>query len=321
MPNENLILAVDVGGTKTLLMLAEIVEGVPRAVHEARYENSQFDSLESILSDFLGTRYQPGAACIAVAGPIQGRHAGLTNLPWQIDADELERHFGFGQVRLINDFVAVGYGIEALGPDDMVMLQAGNPLAHAPRVVLGAGTGLGECLLVWGNGHYEVVASEGGHVDFAPTDERQIDLLRQLQPKFGHVSYERVLSGPGLVAIHACLRAGDEALQMLNGPADVTDAALAGDPSAMRALEMFISIYGAQAGNLALTCLARGGIFIAGGIAPRIIDHIRAGGFLRAFLDKGRHACLMAEMPLQVVMNPNVGLLGAALTAARMTSR
>jgi glucokinase len=317
MPSDNLILAGDVGGTKTLLMLAEVIQGVPRAVHEVRYENSQFDSLESILADFIGTRYQPGAACFAVAGPIDGRQASLTNLPWQIDADRLEKHFGFGQVRLINDFVAVAYGIEALGPDDLIQLQSGKPLAHAPRVVLGAGTGLGECLLVWGDGHYEVIASEGGHVDFAPTNELQIGLLRQLQSKFGHVSYERILSGPGLVAIHDYLRADN---QKLNDPADVTDAAFAGEKTAMCALEMFIAIYGAQAGNLALTCLARGGVFIAGGIAPRIIDQIRAGGFMRAFLEKGRHARLMAEMPVQVVINPNVGLLGAALTAARLTA-
>lgn len=318
MPNENLILAGDVGGTKTLLMLAEIVEGVPRAVHEARYENSQFDSLENILSDFLGTRYRPVATCFALAGPIEDRHARLTNLPWQIDADQLEQHFSIGQVRLINDFVAVGYGIEALEPDDLVTLQEGKPLARAPRVVLGAGTGLGECLLVWENGHYEVIASEGGHVDFAPADELQIDLLRQLQSTFGHVSYERVLSGPGLVAIHECLRAGDEMLPLRNDPADVTEAALAGDALAVRALEMFISIYGAQAGNMALTCLARGGVFVAGGIAPQIIGSIRQGGFVRAFLNKGRHARLMAEMPVHVVKNEKVGLLGAALTAGRM---
>lgn len=317
MPNDNLILAGDVGGTKTLLMLAEIGQGVPRTVHEARYENSQFDSLESILADFLGTRYHPVAACFAVAGPIDGRQASLTNLPWQIDADRLEKHFGFGQVRLINDFVAVGYGIEALGLDDLVQLQAGIPLAHAPRVVLGAGTGLGECLLVWGNGHYEVIASEGGHVDFAPADELQIGLLRWLQSNYGHVSYERILSGPGLVAIHDYLRADN---QKLNDPADVTDAAFAGEKIAMLALEMFIQIYGAQAGNLALTCLARGGVFIAGGIAPRIIDQIRAGGFMRAFLEKGRHARLVAEMPVQVVINPNVGLLGAASIAGRMAA-
>ena len=320
MPNANLVLAGDVGGTKTLLMLAEISQGVPRAVREARYDNSRFDSLEGILADFLGTHYQPCVACFAVAGPIAGRQASLTNLPWQIDADELEKTFGFSQVRLINDFVAVGYGIEALGPDDMVQLQEGKPLAHAPCVVLGAGTGLGECLLAWGNGHYEVIASEGGHVDFAPADELQIGLLRQLQSTFGHVSYERVLSGPGLVAIHECLHSGDEKYPALTDPADITDAALAGDPVAMRTLEMFIAIYGAQAGNLALTCLARGGVFIAGGIAPRIIDQIRAGGFMRAFLEKGRHSCLMAEMPVQVVMNPNVGLLGAALTAGRMAA-
>lgn len=318
MPSKNLILAGDVGGTKTLLMLAETVEGLPRAVHEARYENSQFDSLETILSDFLGTYYQPGAACFAVAGPIEGRCAKLTNLSWRIDADALARRFCFQQAHLINDFVAVGYGIEALGPSDLVTLQAGNPQPHAPCAVIGAGTGLGECLLVWENGHYKVIASEGGHVDFAPADDTQIALLQHLRAQFGHVSYERVLSGPGLVAIHECLRAGDKTLPQLNAPADVTDAAFAGDLIAMRALEMFIGIYGAQAGNLALTCLARGGVFVAGGIAPRIIDKIREAGFMQAFLEKGRHARLMAEMPVHVVINPNVGLLGAALVAGRM---
>jgi glucokinase len=314
----NLILAGDVGGTKTLLLIAENIDGVPRAVHEARYENIQFESLEAVLSDFLGTGYRPAASCFAIAGPIEGREARLTNLPWKIDADALGQRFGFIQAKLINDFVAVGYGIEALGSSDLVTLQEGKIQAHAPRVVLGAGTGLGECLLVWGDGHYEVVASEGGHVDFAPTDALQIDLLRQLQAQFGHVSYERVLSGSGLSAIYELLRVNEHSATGLNDPAEISQAALLGDPLATRALEMFIGIYGAQAGNLALTCLARGGVYVAGGIAPQIIDKIRAGGFMRAFLDKGRHARLMDVMPVHVVMNPKVGLLGAALAACRV---
>lgn len=316
--NENLILAGDVGGTKTLLMLAEIVEGVPRAAHEARYENAQFDSLETILSDFLGARYQPAVACFAVAGPIEGRCTKLTNLLWRIDADALVKRFGFQRAHLINDFVAVGYGIEALGPSDLITLQAGNPLPHAPCVVIGAGTGLGECLLVWGESGYELIASEGGHVDFAPADETQIALLRHLRAQFGHVSYERVLSGPGLAAIYGFLRAGETSVPELNDPAAISRVALAGDSVAADALRIFISIYGAQAGNLALNCLARGGVFIAGGIAPQIINKIREGDFMRAFLEKGRHAHLMAEMPVHVVINPNVGLLGAALAASRM---
>jgi glucokinase len=314
---ENLILAADVGGTKTLLMLAEISEGKPRSVREARYENAQFDSLDAILADFLAAAPRPAAACFAVAGPIEGRCARLTNLPWLIDADGLEAEIGLGRARLINDFVAVGYGIEALGPADLVTLQPGSPLPAAPRAVLGAGTGLGECLLVWGAGHYEVIASEGGHVDFAPVDEEQIGLLRHLYKQFGRVSYERVLSGPGLADIYAYIR-GDQLAPPLSDPASITQAALNGDQLAAQALDMFISIYGAQAGNLALTCLARGGVYVAGGIAPQIIEKIQLGSFKRAFLDKGRHARLMAEMPLHVVINPKVGLLGAALAAARL---
>lgn len=316
---ENLILAADVGGTKTLLMLAEIGDGKPCSVREARYENARFNSLEAILADFLSAGSHPGAACFAVAGPIEGRSARLTNLPWLIDADRLESGMGLGRVRLVNDFVAVGYGIEALVPADLVTLQPGSPLATAPRVVLGAGTGLGECLLVWGAGHYEVIASEGGHVDFAPGDEEQIGLLRHLQRQFGHVSYERVLSGPGLAAIHAYLQEGQLAPE-LSDPAAITQAARMGDRLAAKALDMFISIYGAQAGNLALTCMARGGVYVAGGIAPQIIEKIQLGGLKRSFLDKGRHSRLMAEMPLHVVINPKVGLLGAALAAMRLAS-
>lgn len=333
-PRDKLVLAGDIGGTKTLLQLCRFSSGGEcRIIHEERYDSKAHGGLAPLLRAFMNAASSaavPAAACFGVAGPVEGRRAGLTNLPWQIDAAEISREFGIPAVRLINDFEAIGYGIEALVPGDLVTLQEGKAGGNLNRVVIGAGTGLGVGLLVWRGDGYEVLASEGGHVDFAPQDDLQIGLWRHLSQQFGHVSYERLLSGGGLFHIYSFLRDSGRvespelrlAMQAGDPAATIAGFALRGeDPLAMLALDTFTAIYGAQAGNLALTMLAGGGVYVAGGIAPKIIDRIKEGGFMRAFLNKGRYANFMATVPVHVVMNQKAGLLGAARCAASLISK
>ena len=330
-----LILAGDIGGTKTLLLLAEVTGRHVHVLREQRFDSAVHSSIVPMVQELLhgfpvseNSQSQIQSACFGVAGPIGGRHAKLTNLTWSLDADEIASACGFTNVKLINDFEAVGYGIEALNPQDFVMLQAGQQDAQGTRVVLGAGTGLGVCFLTLCGGQYQVIPSEGGHMDFAPTDELQSALLLYLQNIFGHVSYERILSGSGLVAIYQFLvqsNEGKESLElkqaMQTGDAAAAIAAFAlseKDTLASNALDLFVKIYGAQAGNLALTLLTKGGVYVAGGIAPKIIERIKAGGFMQTFLDKGRYKQMLSNMPVNVIVNEKVGLLGAALVASRL---
>ncbi len=305
----SLVLAGDIGGTKTLLLLAES-DGL-RPVKEERFENRDHPDFSAILARFLGSE-RPASACFAVAGPVAGNRADLTNLPWTLDGHALTAELGF-PVCLINDFEAVGYGIDALGAADLETLQASEPQPQGVRAVLGAGTGLGEGFMVWQGDGYKVFPSEGSHADFAPADERQEGLLHYLREKYGHVSWERVVSGPGLADIYAYLGGGAA------DPAAIAEAALSGsDGAAVEALEIFISAYGAEAGNLALKLLPKGGLYVAGGIAPKILLKLKDGGFMQTFRAKGRFAGLLATIPVHVVKNPNVGLLGAALAALRL---
>lgn len=321
------LLAVDVGGTHTRAQLAEIVAGIPRPCDERHYASGSHPDLTSILRDFLDTTgAHPRHACIAVAGPINhhewGQSARVTNLPWTLDSRALAADLGLDSLQIINDFEAVGHGIAALQPDDLATLQPGEPRVGALRAALGAGTGLGQALLMPRGTGYDVIGTEGGHVDFAPQGDLQLALLRDLQAQFGHVSCERLLSGAGLAHIDTFLRrhrSGAAALAPAGDPAAaVSRAALAGsDPIAVEALREFVRIYGAQAGNLALACLPFGGLFIAGGIAPKILPALRNGDFLQAFLAKGRMEPLLRRIPVHVITHPAPGLLGAALYAAR----
>lgn len=330
------VLAGDIGGTNTRLILADCTDNVCIPVVERVYPSAAHADLAPIVLGFLESTGEAGSAleraCFAVAGPVQedptGQVARITNLPWELHSARLAAVLGIPRVRLINDFQGMGYGIDALSSADFEELQTGREIPHAPRVIIGAGTGLGQAILIWQTDHYEVYPTEGGHVDFAPTDERQIALLREMMREFGRVSYERVVSGPGLIRIYSFLRdQGEttespelrEAMHQGDPAAAISAFALTrNDPLASMALDLFIQVYGAQAGNLALTCLARGGVYIAGGIAPRIIERLRSGAFLQAFNDKGRMAPLTAEMPVRVILNPKVGLLGAALAATRL---
>lgn len=331
---EKLLLAGDIGGTKTLLQLVRVDNGNFCSIYERRFESAAYRDFNSLVDEFMraatlipAAARPVDAACFGVAGPIHGQSAKITNLDWTINAGAVGDEFGIGNISLINDFAAVGCGIEVLQKEDLTSLQNGEPELQGTRAVLGAGTGLGEGILVWRENHYQALPSEGGHVDFAPVDEHQDGLLQYLRPIFGHVSYERILSGAGLVKIFEYLtdtglEAPTAALNVAMLESDPAAAISAfgldgRDKAAVRALDMFMDIYGAQAGNLALTTLAKGGVYVAGGIAPKIIAGLKQGRFMRAFNDKGRFSTLMQRIPVKVVINPNVGLMGAALVASR----
>jgi glucokinase len=330
------LLAADVGGTKIDLLLAVPAGDRLRAVHQRVYASQDHAGLDAVLEQFFREpRAAPyagavSAACFSVAGPVEEQRTTLTNLGWQFGAAELGARHGFGRTRLINDFMAAGHGIAELSPGALEVLQAGAPVERGTRVVVGAGTGLGVGLMMWQGERYAVHPSEAGHADFAPVDELQDRLLVYLRRNFGRVSYERVVSGPGLMRIFGFLQdsgRGAPSRQLLaamkkprTDPAEViAEFALAKlDPLAVRALDLFASAYGAFAGNIALGGMARGGVYVAGGIAPKIVAKLKDGGFVRAFTDKGRFSALLSSMPVQVVMDPRVGLYGALLAAARL---
>jgi glucokinase len=329
------LLAADVGGTNVALALAAAGGARPEIVAYRVYACQEFAGLQPIISDFLqqpqvaGHRKAIAAACFSVAGPVASNSTTLTNLGWKISGNALAAELRLPEVLLMNDFSAAGLGITRLAPNELETLQAGRPVAQAARLIIGAGTGLGAGLMTWQDDGYTVHPSEAGHADFAPVDELQDKLLAHLRRTYGRVSYERVVSGPGLMRIFSFLQAtgaGIPARQLLDASktrADTTELiaefALARlDPLAVRALDLFVAIYGAFAGNMALATLARGGVYIAGGIAPKIAPKLKEGAFMRAFASKGRFSEVLAMMPVQVVMNPQVGLYGALLEAARL---
>jgi glucokinase len=306
------ILCGDIGGTKTLLGLAD--NG--GLLVDRRYANADFPDFASILGAFLAdTRTAPAAisgGCLAVAGPIadDGRSAGLTNLPWSIDCEALSRRFGLPALHLANDFAAAALGAVSSSPAHRVTLQEGLPLPGAPCLVVGAGTGLGMAIVVPQDGTWRVLAGEGGHVAFAPADAPQMALWNFLRARHGRVTWERVVSGPGLAAIHECL-AGVKL-----PPEQIAERALADpDGSEGRTLNMFLLAYGAFAGDMALASLARGGVFLAGGIASKLLPALPQSGFLGAFNAKAEHAAIAAHMPIHVATDPLLGLRGALYLA------
>lgn len=328
------ILAADVGGTKTMVALADARRPWPAIVAQHLYASGDFNALESLLEHFLARAKAVtpagsiSAACFSVAGPVVGNGTTLTNLGWHIEADALAARLAVPCVTLINDFAAAGLGISRLSPHDLIALQTGRAREHGVRLVIGAGTGLGVGWLMWQEDRYVAHASEAGHADFAPLDELQDELLVYLRRTFGRVSAERVVSGPGLWRIFSFLQESQgemptrellEAARKRPEAAEVIgDFAIARrDPVAERALDVFASAYGAFAGDMALATLAHGGVYIAGGIAPKILAKLQDGAFMRAFLNKGRYRELLETMPVHVVLNPQVGLYGALVEAAR----
>lgn len=322
------LLAGDVGGTKTILALHEGGALLRREV----YPSARYASLQALVKEFLGAgAHGIGRACFGVAGPVSAEKCRATNLPWLIDARALEEALEIPRVALVNDFYALSIGIGELSESDLATLNDVPADPHGPWVVLGAGTGLGQAVLHEGaGGRREVLSSEGGHTDFGPRNELEIELLRFMLRRHDHVSYERLVSGPGLVAVYEFLRergpakesqAVREALEAdpAGAAAVVSTFGLEGrDGLCAQALDLFCSIYGAEAGNLALKVVARGGVYVAGGIAPKILKKLQEGAFMKAFLDKGRLRHVLEATPVRVVLNPEVGLLGAAAIAARL---
>jgi glucokinase len=311
------VLAGDIGGTKTALLRGRWQDGRLDVLAEARYDSAAYADLAEPVREFLGGLPAPPQACFAVAGPVQpapggGTQARITNLPWQLDSARLAADLGIGSVTLINDLAGVGHGIAVLPPGDVVDIQPGTPRAYSPRAVLGVGTGLGMALLVPDRGGWRVFPSEGGHVDFAPLDDQQVRLREFARLRLGvsQVSFERLASGPGLALLH----------EFLGGPAvdaaTVSSRAGAGDTRARQAMQLFARLCGAVAGNLALTCLPFGGLYLAGGVVQKNEPLFASQTFLTAFRAKGRMADLLADIPVRLIREPRVGLLGAAASAA-----
>ena len=321
-----MILAGDIGATNARLAYFQPQNGHLKLVSERVFPSQEHSELGEIVSQFMddsGTR--PEAACFGIAGPVRNGRVEASNLPWVIEQSRLANQLRLPTL-LINDLEANAWGIGGLAPSDLVPLNRGSQNPVGNQAVIAPGTGLGEAGLFWDGSRHHVFACEGGHADFAPQGDLQIELLRFLEQRFGHVSYERILSGPGLVNVYEFLRqaeSGKESQELASAmkhgdpAAAISRAALDGtDALAEKTLDLWIKVYGAEASNLALKAMATGGLFLAGGISPKILPKLKGPSFMQSFLDKGRMRSLVEAMPVQVIMNEKAGLLGAARCAA-----
>jgi glucokinase len=312
------ILAGDIGGTNARLAL--FAGGDRSLVRSTTYPTAGWPDLESIILEFLDGD-DVDAACLAVAGPVLHGRSTRVNLPWTVDARRLARSIGLESCAVVNDLEANARGVPLLDPSDLATVNPGAPDPFGNKAVVSAGTGLGEAALVWTGNGYHAVPGEGGHADFAPRTETEVRLWRCLAAQYGHVSYERVCSGRGLVDIYRFLRTVDArrapAEPRYTTPAEVTRAAQdEPESTAAAAVRLFTTIYGARAANVALAVLATGGVYLGGGIAPRIVESLAAGDFMRAFTAKGRVSSLLETIPVHVVLEDRTALLGAAAIAA-----
>ncbi len=320
-----ILLAGDIGGTKTDLAVFSSDGGLRSPVAEATFPSADYPSLEALVQEFLRkVRLTVEAASFGVAGPVVDGRAKITNLPWQIDEGLLGKTLRLSPVRVVNDLDAIAHAIPLLEPADLETLSAGAPAPGGAIAVIAPGTGLGEGFLTWDGKRYQAHPSEGGHADFAPTTARELDLLRFLQARFEHVSFERVCSGRGLPNVYAYFKETGFAeepawlaqqLERTTDPTPLIVKAAQGDPPCalcVATLDMFVSIMGAEAGNLALKVLATGGVYVAGGIPRRILPALTQGAFMQSFRRKGRLADLLGRLPVHIVLNPKVGLMGAA---------
>lgn len=323
------ILAGDVGGTKIHLGLYHTDGKTLTLARDQVVATANYNGLEAAVRQFVQPSDQVSAASFGAAGPVINGVSRPVNIPWPIHERTLSEELKCVPVRLLNDLEATAWGTLYLHDSDIVTLQAGSPLGGpATTVVIAAGTGLGEAGMIHTTHGWHVTASEGGHTDFAPRGAEQMELLEFLEQEFGHVSFERVLSGPGLHNIYRFLRSRSaeqepewlaEAMRTHDASAVIGEAAVSRkDAECIHAVELFCSIYGAEAANLALKYLALGGVYVGGGIAPKLISVLRSGGFLRGFLDKGRFTEPLARLPIHVSMNENTALIGAAHVAASM---
>ncbi|MDO8954294.1 MAG: glucokinase [Gammaproteobacteria bacterium] len=330
-----IVLSGDIGGTSTRLQLTQCNGHFDfKMLARERYANASHNSFSEIIQKFLrdsGNReIELYSACFAVAGPIINGTVKFTNLPWYIEEHTLKQELKLEKVKLINDFQAIGYGIEILASEDVHVLQEGRYQMNQVKAIIGAGTGLGMGVMQWSGSMYDVIATEGGHVDFAPINDMQIQLLQYMRKKYHRVSVERLVSGPGIHNLYSFVKDNPLATEQENpdlhfalynnadAAATISEYAIDHkDPMAMRAIDLFVEIYGSTAGNLALSTLPYSGLYIAGGIAPKLLHQLTNGRFMDAFIDKGRLSSLLKDIPLYIVLNTHVGLLGAAAYAAR----
>lgn len=325
-----MILAGDVGGTKVHLALYEFAAGRLKSVREQKFPAYEFTSLDEVVGRFLagdeGKRQAIAAACFGCPGPVRDGRLKLTNLPWMLDTRELSKFLGIEHIFLINDLEANGYGIPELAPDKVFTLHAGDSGAEGHRGLIAAGTGLGEAVLIWDGKRHTPIPSEGGHCDFAARTDREVALLQHLRHTLnGRVSFERVVSGLGIKNVYAYLRD----VEKIDEPQWLRDRLAAEDPSAVigtcaedgsswicfETMKLFTAAYGAETGNIALKVLATGGMYLGGGIAPKILKTLQNGAFTQAFLDKGRLSPLLQAIPVRVILDDTCALLGAAAYA------
>ncbi|MGD8619240.1 MAG: glucokinase [Gammaproteobacteria bacterium] len=325
--NPTCVLAGDIGGTKTRLAVCEVTGMQLETLAEHSYPSQGYTSLEDVIDAFQETHpHRPEAACFGVAGPVRDAESRITNLPWHISAAAIAGRFRLRRASLLNDLEATAWGIRALDEQDFHTLNPGNVAAAGNAAVIAAGTGLGEAGLCRTGDRLVPFGTEGGHTDFSPGSELEIELLRYLKTRHSHVSWERVVSGPGLVTLHDFLcqhhaRPAPDWLQaeMQSGDpaAAIAAAARSGrDTGCTAALELFVHLYGVEAGNLALKIMASGGFYIGGGIAPKILPQLIEGDFMAAFCAKGRMRPLLEQMPVRVILNDRAALFGPAIVAA-----
>ena len=319
-------LAGDIGGTKTHLVLYFEEKGKWIKGKDQKFSSQKYPNLRTIVKEFLKEdNHEICRACFGIAGVVKKGKGQATNLPWLVDSQFLQKELSIEKVALINDLEANAYGLNMLGEDEFFVLNAGDPNAEGNQAMVSAGTGLGEAGIFFDGEKYCPFACEGGHVDFAPRDAQEDELLHYLRKKFKHVSYERILSGPGLYNLYQFVvetKKEKEDLKVLNeiqtgdSPRLISEKGMEGSSKAcMRTLEIFVSIYGSEAGNVALKMLALGGVFLGGGIAPKILRAIKKGDFISSFTQKGRFSELLSAIPIRVVLNDNTALLGSAYYA------
>ena len=322
-----MILAGDIGGTNARLAFFDVLNGHFRLVSSSVFPSREYAGLDQIVSKFVETsKLHPDAACFGVPGPVRNGRVETSNLPWVIESSRLAEELNLKTTVLLNDLEANAWGIATLAPEDVVSLNQvkGNPVGN--QAVISAGTGLGEAGMYWDGSQYRIFATEGGHTDFAPRNELEIELFRYLSGHYGHVSYERIVSGPGLVNVFHFLRDSGRGAE----PPWLTDQMAHGDPAAAisraaldgacalceQALDLFVSVFAAEAGNLALKIMATGGVYLGGGIAPKMLTKLSGPLFMHAFVGKGRMQSLLESIPVKVITNDKTALIGAARCAA-----